>query len=345
VADNRLDSSTATRSFHGGDISAAEAEFGSPAAGWLDLSTGINAEAYPETGVSPEAWRTLPQSGALKALIDASRRYYRVPDRLALVAAGGSQALLPCLPGIVAGGRVAIVGPTYAEHGRVWHEHGYEIRNVTEFAGASAGDIAVVVNPNNPDGRIVPLPELLHFASAISAWRGLLIVDEAFADVAPDASLLPHLSNDHRVIVLRSFGKFFGLAGLRLGFAAGPPALIDRLARRLGPWAVSGPAIEVGTRALNDTAWISAARTRLVQRRKALDDTLSAGGLRIVGGTDLFRLVDDPAAPALYRRLGKAGIFVRAFEDRPTVLRFGVPGSKEALDRLAAALAGPADSQ
>jgi cobalamin biosynthesis protein CobC len=325
---------------HGGDLADAEARFGVPAAGWLDLSTGINPAPYPGLDVTAAAWRHLPQSGAMAKLLGAARRYYRVPDGVALVAAAGSQAVLQSLPGIAAAGRIGIVGPTYTEHERVWRERGYEIRNVTSIAASGAADIVVVVNPNNPDGRTARPNELLALAAAITAWRGVLIVDEAFADVAPDASILPHLTTAHRVVVLRSFGKFFGLAGLRLGFAAGPPELIEPLARRLGPWSVSGPAQEIGARALADTSWIADTRKRLAERRAALDTVLAAAGLCVTGGTDLFRLVDDARAPEIFQRLGAAGIFVRAFDYNLQWLRFGVPVNAADLARLEAALAG-----
>ncbi|MEX2617038.1 MAG: threonine-phosphate decarboxylase CobD [Alphaproteobacteria bacterium] len=325
---------------HGGDIADAEARFGVPAAGWLDLSTGINPDSYPGLDVMAETWQRLPQSGAMNGLLAAARRYYRVPDGVALVAAAGSQAVLQSLPGIAAAGRIAIVGPTYAEHERVWRERGYEIRNVASIAASGAADIVVVVNPNNPDGRTARPTELLALAAAITAWRGLLIVDEAFADVAPESSVLPHLSEAHRVVVLRSFGKFFGLAGLRLGFAAGPPELIEPLARRLGPWAVSGPAQEIGARALTDDGWIAGARKRLAERRAALDAVLAAANLHVTGGTDLFRLVDDARAPEICRRLGASGILIRNFDHNPNWLRFGVPGRAGDLKRLEAALAG-----
>ncbi len=325
---------------HGGNLTDAETCFGRPAAGWLDLSTGINPESYPIPDVTADAWRRLPQDDAMTTLLAAARRYYRVPDGVALVAAAGSQAVLQSLPGTAAAGRIAIVGPTYAEHERVWRERGYEIRNVDSIAASGAADIVVVVNPNNPDGRTARPGELLALATSITAWRGLLIVDEAFADVAPEASVLPHLTPAHRVVVLRSFGKFFGLAGLRLGFAAGPPDLIEPLARRLGPWAVAGPALEIGARALADENWIDGVRARLAERRTALDAVLAAAGLHVAGGTDLFRLIDDSRAPEIFKRLGAAGIFVRAFDYSPHWLRFGVPGNMADLARLEAALAG-----
>ena len=325
---------------HGGDLADAEARFGRPAAGWLDLSTGINPESYPVPEISAASWQRLPQADALAGLLAAARRHYRIPDGTALVAAAGSQAVLQSLPGIAAAGRIAIVGPTYGEHERVWRDRGYEIRNVSGIAAASAADIVVVVNPNNPDGRIARPDELLALAEAITAWRGLLIVDEAFADVAPEASVLPHLTAAHQVMVLRSFGKFFGLAGLRLGFAAGPPELITQLTTRLGPWAVSGPALEIGAHALADQNWIEATRAQLAERCMALDGILSSAGLRVAGGTDLFRLVDDAHAPDVFQLLGASGIFVRAFEYNPQWLRFGVPGNAIDMARLEAALAG-----
>jgi len=329
---------------HGGDLAAAEALFGKPDSGWLDLSTGVNATAYPDTRVSAQNWQHLPQEDATAALLAAARRYYRVPDGIGIIGAAGSQALLQSLPEIASGGRVAIVGPTYAEHERVWRDRGYEIRNVSEVAAAGSADIAVVVNPNNPDGRIVPPRELLAHASALSAWRGILVVDEAFADVAPEASILPHLTPSHPVLVLRSFGKFFGLAGLRLGFAAGTAELMERLAGRLGPWAVSGPALEIGARALSDGNWVTSMRAHLTQRRIALDEVLKGAGLHIAGGTDLFQLIDDMRAPDVFQRLGRAGIFTRPFSHNPRWLRLGVPGSDADLRRLAATLAAPDDS-
>lgn len=336
----KMDTTDTSTLLHGGNITDAEARFGVPATGWLDLSTGINPDPYPELEVTAGSWQRLPQSDAMNRLLAAARRYYRVPDGVSVAAAAGSQAMLQSLPGIAAAGRIAIVGPTYTEHERVWRERGYEIRNVASITASGAADIVVVVNPNNPDGRTARPQELLTLAAAITAWRGLLIVDEAFADVAPEASVLPHLTRTHRVLVLRSFGKFFGLAGLRLGFAAGPQELIEPLARRLGPWPVSGPALEIGTRALVDDGWIAGARKRLAERRAALDAVLAAAGLHVTGGTDLFRLIDDVRAPEIFELLGQAGVFIRAFEYNPQWLRFGVPGDATDLARLEAALAG-----
>lgn len=299
---------------HGGDVTAAERRFGKPKDGWLDLSTGINPCPYPHVGISPDRLARLPTSADLDGLLRAARHYYGAQS---IVAAAGTQQLIQVLPSVLSGPRVSIAEPTYNEHARVWVAAGREI--VDEGMPA---DIAVIVNPNNPDGRIHPLPQ-----------AATIIVDEAFCDVMPEATAI-----GRNAIVLRSFGKFFGLAGLRLGFAIASPTMVMRIAEVLGPWAVSGPAIEIGTRALSDARWIAENRSRLKGLRVRLDMVLEGAGLKIVGGTDLFRLVEDTTAPRLYDQLGRTGILVRAFSDHSMWLRFGLPGRDEDFARLAQAL-------
>jgi len=310
------------RNGHGGDLAAAERRFGPPPApGWLDLSTGINPFFYPHIDSGRETLTRLPGNDEFNRLLAAARSYYRVPEAAAIVAAAGTQHIIQILPHLVPGNRVFIAAPTYSEHERAWRRAGRSI------VAEGPSDIAVIVNPNNPDGRTVrDLPE-----------ASIVVVDEAFGDVAPATSSVP-LTADGRVIVLKSFGKFFGLAGLRLGFCIGSWSFIETLARELGPWAVSGPALEIGARALSDRAWISAMRDNLAQARWDLERILTSAGLEIVGGTDLFCLTESTAAQTIYDQLGRCGILVRAFDDHPTWLRFGLPGSKANLARLEAAL-------
>jgi cobalamin biosynthetic protein CobC len=326
---------------HGGGLSEATSRFGAPLAGWLDLSTGINPTAYPHIAVSPDAWARLPDAGALGDLLDAARAAYGVPARAGLCAAPGTQAILQVLPDVIGGGGdVAVVSPTYSEHGHIWRSAG---RNVVEVSGLGAiGDAAVVVivNPNNPDGARVAPDELAAVHQRLAAQGGLLVIDEAFADVTPEISMVSRAGADG-LLILRSFGKFFGLAGLRLGFATGPERLIEALSARLGPWAVSGAAIEIGARALADADWIAAMRQNLAGLREQLDLVLTRAGMEIIGGTDLFRLVAVDDAAALHEQLGKVGILVRKFADHPTWLRFGLPGDDEGLKRLARALSPP----
>jgi cobalamin biosynthetic protein CobC len=252
----------------------------------------------------------------MERLLAAARAYYGA-DAGTIVAAAGTQQLIQVLPQVLAGRRISIAEPTYSEHAKVWAAAGREIVGEDEPA-----DIAVIVNPNNPDGRIRPLPK-----------APVVIVDEAFCDVMPEASAI-----GSGAIVLRSFGKFFGLAGLRLGFAIAAPDISVRLNEALGPWAVSGPAIEVGTRALSDAAWIEKNRNHLKDLRQKLDAVLEGVGLKIVGGTNLFRLVEDRNAAALHTHLGRVGILVRAFAGQPSWLRFGLPGRDKDFARLAQAL-------
>lgn len=323
--------------YHGGDLQEAETRFGKPNNGWLDLSTGINATAYPHTDVSVEALTRLPQPVAMEALLAAARQYYRAGDSCAIAAAPGSQSILQLLPGLLPARNVAVVGPTYGEHEKTWSDCGHNVSIVNDIADTKGADIVALVNPNNPDGRLVEIPTMLDLAHTLSARKGLLVIDEAFADVNPAASILPALDNAP-VLVIRSFGKFFGLPGLRLGFAAGLPAFIEDLRQRLGPWPVPGPSIEIGIRALNDQDWIEDTRRALVRRCDALCAVLESAGLRSVGGTALFQLVEDDSATEVFTALGKAGIFVRRFPEDPRRLRFGVPGSETDLSRLQKAL-------
>jgi cobalamin biosynthetic protein CobC len=326
---------------HGGDLAAAEARYGRPAAGWLDLSTGINAVPYPAPAPAPEVWQRLPQPDAEAALLAAARQAYGVGSDMAVVAAPGTQALIQLLPALAPAGPVAVLSPTYSEHARVWRTAGREVREPGDLAGlAGAGAAAVVaVNPNNPDGRLVPPDALLAATADMRCAGGLLVVDEAFADVMPEISLCGRPARESEgMVVLRSFGKFFGLAGVRLGFAIGPPSPVARLQALLGPWAVSGPAIAIGTTALSDGDWIAATRADLAARAARLDRILARAGLAVAGGTSLFRLVDSAQARAIQERLARAGIWTRAFPARPHWLRIGVPGGEAAFARLDAAL-------
>jgi cobalamin biosynthetic protein CobC len=195
--------------------------------------------------------------------------------------------------------------------------------------------VAVVVNPNTPDGRIVAPDDLGRLAKRVE-W---LVVDEAFADVAPEASIVPTLARGN-TIVLRSFGKFYGLAGLRLGFVVGRPVPLARMRDHFGDWPVSGPAIAIGTAALGDAHWRDAMRVRLREETQAMHALLAEHGLAIVGGTDLFTLTAHDDAQSVYDGLARQGIWTRAFAANPTWLRFGVTDAagRERLDAALSAL-------
>jgi cobalamin biosynthetic protein CobC len=312
---------------HGGDLSEVIQHFPHAPRPWIDLSTGINPVPYPVAPPSEAAWNRLPSRAAEEALQEAAMARYGVPDRRMIVAAPGTQALIQVLPRLLPPSRVAIVGPTYEEHQVSWRRAGHEVHIVSAL---EESDVVVVVNPNNPSGRLVSPRELARIF-------GFLVVDEAFIDFLPrEMSFAGQLRS--RAVVLRSFGKTYGLPGLRLGFAIAPPDLAARIRAELGPWAVSGAALEVGRQALRDGAWLRTARERLVADSARLDGLLRAAGFELLGGTLLFRLVRHPSAAAFVQRLGQHGIHVRAFPGAPEQLRFGLPANDPAFRRLAAAL-------
>jgi cobalamin biosynthesis protein CobC len=329
---------------HGGDLTAARRRFPDAPEPFIDLSTGINPHCYPLPRLSPELFARLPEPAALERLAATAARSYGVAAADEVAAAPGTQILLPPVFALVPAGRAAVLGPTYAEHARVAALVGHRTKVVTALEDLRDADLAVVVNPNNPDGRIVSKDALLALADEKRRRGGLLVVDEAFMDVGPAGlSLGPEVGRG-RIVVLRSFGKFHGLAGLRLGFALAAPETASRLRATLGPWPVAGPAIAAGQAALTDAAWAEAMRGTLAREAARLDHLLAGAKLEIVGGTSLFRLARTPAAGAWFDHLGRAGILVRRFAEAPAWLRFGLPGIEEAWQRLATALAGFAGS-
>jgi cobalamin biosynthetic protein CobC len=327
---------------HGGNLALARARYGTPPQGWLDLSTGINPVAYPAAAIDSASLAPLPDPDTLQALIATARETYRVPSGASLLAVPGSEIALRLLPFIMPDGQVAIVGPTYGSHDEVWAAR----QPVSAISGLDrippAATIVVLTNPNNPDGRTLPGEDVARSTAALAGRGGMLIVDEAFADLHPDASLAPFLDGAP-AIVLRSFGKFFGLAGLRLGFVAGPPTVADRLRHLLGAWPVSGAAIAIGQAALGDHGWQSDARSRLAAAAERLRTLLARHGLRVAGGTDLFILVELPDAARLHARLAEAGIWTRIFPYRSDWLRLGLPAGEAGFARLDAAFDAAAD--
>lgn len=325
---------------HGGDLSDAIARFGGEAGAWLDLSTGINPTNWPvPDGLSSVLLQRLPARADEAALIDAARKAYGVENSAAIIAAPGTQALIQWLPRLAQAGPVAICGPTYSEHAHAWSDAGHAVMSVAELDALPAdARHAVLVNPNNPDGRVASLAAIERTAKTLCERNGWLIVDEAFVDVLPQTTAAG-LCADLPIVILRSFGKFYGLAGLRLGFAIAAPAIIELVRKALGPWPVSGPALAIGTAALRDAEWANDMRRRLALQAARLDEVLAGTGGTIVGGTSLFRLLRHPDAVAMQEHLARNHIWVRKFTYADDLLRFGLPGSEQGFDRLSAALA------
>jgi cobalamin biosynthetic protein CobC len=311
---------------HGGRLDAAAAAFPRAPKPWIDLSTGINPRPYPAPRLGLSALARLPDPAALaRAEAAAASAFGVAPECVAATA--GSEAALRLLPWLLEVRRVAIAGDTYGGHAEAWRAAGASVGH--DPANAQAW---VVVNPNNPDGVITPSAEIL--ASAEQRWT---IVDEAFADAQPEVSVAARAGG--RLVVLRSFGKFYGLPGLRLGFILGDPGLIAHVRLALGDWPVGPDAVAAAMAAYSDPAWATTARRRLTRDAARLDALLSAAGLEVLGGTALFRLARAPDAAATFLRLARAGILCRPFDDASR-LRFGLPGSAKGWARLEAALSG-----
>lgn len=323
---------------HGGRLDLARAHFPQAPEPWIDLSTGVSPYPYPLPPLAPEVFTRLPDVAALVALERIAAVAYRAGPKAQVVAGAGTQAFIQCLPRLRPATRVAVLGHTYAEHAAVWRAAGAEVSRVETLEEIAAAEVGVVVNPNNPDGRLEPAARLADTARRMAAKGGLLIVDEAFADFLPaEASLAPCAGEDG-LVLLRSFGKAYGLPGVRLGFALCGAQIAERLRATLGPWSVSGPALAIGAAALADAPWLAARGVALAQDAARLDGLLAAAGFEIIGGASLFRLVRHAAADRWFAHLARRGILTRRFGERPDRLRFGLPAAPAAWERLERAL-------
>jgi cobalamin biosynthesis protein CobC len=308
---------------HGGRIAVAAARFPAAQSPWLDLSTGISPWAYPVGEIELGTWQNLPSNEDLTELEAAAAVAFGGVSPDQIVAVPGTDFVIRLLARHLPAQRVGIVGPTYGGYQSAWPD-----AKIVSFAKARGADLLVCANPNNPDGAITQKTQLQRL-------RNLRIVDEAFADAMPDQSLLPHRNG---AIVLRSFGKFFGLAGIRLGFVIADRPHAKELRAQLGDWPISGPAIAIGTRAYRDIVWQTRQRDRLTAAANQLISLLTNSGLVIVGGTPLFQLASHAAARSLFVHLAQSGILVRPFAEQPDWLRFGIPGTDADFDRLSVAL-------
>ncbi|WP_235955027.1 aminotransferase class I/II-fold pyridoxal phosphate-dependent enzyme [Sphingobium psychrophilum] len=320
---------------HGGKLSDAAIAFPDAPSPWLDLSTGINPDPWPGAAWLAIDWQRLPDAAAITALEMAAACHFGARGRDVL-ALPGTELGLRGLRGLPLPAPFRHVAPGYGTHGEALP--GSRAITADRLAEEAAlGGTILCANPANPDGRLIAVDALLAIAATLAQSGGWLVVDEAFIDAHGDASILPQLSGEQPVIVMRSFGKFFGLAGVRLGFAVAPPAIIAPWRAAIGSWPVSAAAIAIGAAAYADADWIAATRQRLRARADAMDAVLRRHGLEPQGESPLFRLVDCDAA-RLFARLARRGILTRPFAYAPRWLRLGVPGCAADLDRLDRAL-------
>lgn len=321
---------------HGGRLLRAAQRYGIPASQWLDLSTGINPQAWPVPEIPARAWQRLPEDD--DGLAEIAAAYYGAPQVLPVA---GSQAAIQALPGLRARSRVGVLAPGYAEHAHAWRRAGHAVRTLPAdelLARPESFDVIVLIHPNNPGGERFEREALLALHRGLAARGGWLLVDEAFMDATPDHSLCGESAREG-LVVLRSAGKFFGLAGARAGFVCAAPALLAALRERLGPWTLAGPARHVLRHALADRAWHQRMRVQLQAQGERLSALLRAHGLAPSGGCAFFQWRRDPRAAQLHEALAQRAILTRLFE-QPASLRFGLPGGEDEWQRLDAALAG-----
>ena len=323
---------------HGGSLDLMQGTFPNAPQPWIDLSTGINPWPYPDTEIAASELQHLPTARATTACRRAMALAIGAASENLLLAPG-SELLIRLLPTVLNPTRVCVAAGSYGDHAKVWgasgtemQEHADPLQHVDDY------DTLVVVNPNNPDGRRWSRDQMLAVARKLGRKGGHLIVDEAYADLEPQHSLAD-ACGINGLIVLRSFGKFYGLAGVRLGALLAPDDLLTAMSTRLGVWPVSGLALSIATRAYADAGWQTKTRDRLRHARAALDTVIAHRKIDIVGGTDLFRLVTVRDSRQVWQTLAGAGIYARHFDWNPHYLRIGIPGNAEKLDRLDRALA------
>ena len=319
---------------HGGRLIEAAREYAIPVERWLDLSTGINSDGWPVPTLPAECWNRLPEDD--DGLLQAACAYYGVN---LLLPVAGSQAAIQALPRLREPCKVGVFAPAYAEHAHAWSQAGHTIIVLDDAQpDISQCDVVVVINPNNPSARQWDRFVLQQWQFELSSRGGWLVVDEAFLDAGDEqqVSMLQHCG-EHGLIVLRSLGKFFGLAGLRVGFVAAWPFLLERLQNLLGPWGISHPARWVATRALEDKTWQQEARMALLKRSERLHALLSDYGLPPRAGTPLFQWVVDEHAGLWQQALAREAIWVRHFS-QPASLRFGLPVGEPQWQQLEQAL-------
>jgi cobalamin biosynthetic protein CobC len=328
---------------HGGRLGVARSLFPDVPQPWMDLSTGINPRPYPAPRASQRARNRLPDPTELARLEALAALTFGIDDPSRVVAIAGSECALRLLPQVMNLKAAVIVGPTYGSHADAWTRAGALTQTIDRDEMHSHAQRAVcltIVNPNNPDGHIVARPQLLALHDSLSRHGGMLIVDEAFADIAPEVSVASEAGTAQapHLVVLRSFGKFFGLAGLRLGFVAAAQPLAAAIRGLVGEWPVSSDAVAAGLAAYADRGWAERERATLQKAAQRLDELLVRSGFAVAGGTSLFRLARASDARERFSRLLAAGILVRPFDFDPHLLRIGLPRGREQWRRLAAAL-------
>lgn len=302
---------------HGGRLRDAACAFPHAPQPWLDLSTGVNPEPWAGERASFSDLTRLPDPADIMVLEQMAAKFFGAQPSHVMAVPGADHALR-LLPIVLKATSVDVVSPTYSGHAEAWAAANANVRLIArDKMAASTSEAVVVVHPNNPDGATISADDV---AGIKTRW---LIVDESFCDLTPDLSVASRAGRN--LVVLRSFGKFFGLPGVRLGFVIADPAIIQKMRALVGDWPVSADAVALGSAAYADTAWHIQARARLAADAQRLNTLLTSQGFSGVGGTSLFTLVARHDGPRVFQTLAAAGILIRAFDYNPSWLRFGLP--------------------
>jgi cobalamin biosynthetic protein CobC len=315
---------------HGGRLRNAAKFYKIPLENWIDLSTGINPNGYPIPEIPIACWQRLPENN--DGLLTAAKDYYQAES---LLAVAGSQAAIQMIPYLYPRSNVGVLTPAYAEHKACWQQAGHKVITFTPEnveLHLSQLQVLIIVNPNNPTGNLFSPQQLLDWHKILQAKNGLLIVDEAFIDTCSSYSL-SHLEPQTGLIILRSVGKFFGLAGIRCGFVIAMPKLLVLLEEKLGAWPLSHPSRYIATKALIDRQWQQQMLIALPQQGQRLQKLLQAQNLNSTGSHALFQWVKTPIAEELHQQLAQQGILTRLFTESKS-LRFGLPKNEQEWQKL-----------
>jgi len=319
---------------HGGRLREAAEQYKIPLSDWIDLSTGINPNGYPIPSIPAALWQRLPEDQ--DGLITAAQCYYQCTS---LLAVAGSQAAIQSLPLLRPQGNVGFIQPSYAEHAHAWKKAGHQVITLepdTINQYIKQLNVLVLVNPNNPSAQTFTHEQCLSWLTQLNTHNGWLIIDEAFIDATPTLSL-SHLMPLKGLIILRSIGKFFGLAGIRSGFVLSEPNILNRLAEHLGPWAVSNPSRFITQQALQDSTWQQTTRKNLTTQSLRLRQLLQQYQLPITGSNALFQWIKTQQAPLIHQQLAQQAVFTRLFT-QPSSIRFGLPANELEWTQLETAL-------
>ncbi len=319
---------------HGGHLIDAANKYNIAKEQWIDLSTGINPNGWPVPSIPAECWKRLPETA--DGLVEAAKQYYQCQSILPVA---GSQAAIQALPLLRQQSTVGVLKTAYAEHAYHWEKAGHSmhyLRPETLDFQIKQLDVLILINPNNPSAQRFSKQQLLKWHQYLQQKGGWLIIDEAFADSDAEQSLASHPVSEG-LIILRSIGKFFGLAGIRCGFVIAVEKLLTDLNEQLGPWTISTPGRYIATRALQDKSWHAANRLALTQQCKRLSNLCNQYGLNVSAQTDLFVWIQTPMASKVHQHLAEQAVLCRFFKD-PTSLRFGLPKNESEWHALEQAL-------